>query len=79
MNQIVGNYALRMAGVYMISIGTLGTRTGAMSRWLTIITYILAFGFLFFAGTIRKGRFNFSVWMFLVSPIILIVNRRLGR
>ena len=79
MNQIVGNYALRMAGVYMFSISTLWTRTSVMPRWLTIVTYIVAFGFLFFAGTIREARFIFPAWVFLVSVYILITNRRLNR
>ena len=77
MNQIVGNYALRMAGVYMLSISTLWTRTSVMPRWLTIISYIVALGFLFFAGTFREARFIFPAWVFLVSVYILIVNRRI--
>ena len=32
MNQIIGNYFLRMAGVYMLSIGSLWTKTGAVPR-----------------------------------------------
>ena len=79
MNEIVSNYALRMVGVYMMSIGTLWTRTGVMTRWLTIITYIVALGFLFFAGSMRGVRFIFPAWVFLVSVYILITNRRLGR
>jgi len=77
MNQIISNYTLRMAGVYMLSISTLWTRTSVMPRWLTIITYIVALGFLFFAGISREARFIFPVWVFLVSVYILIVNRRI--
>lgn len=77
MNQIVSNYALRMAGVYMLSISTLWTRTGIMPRWLTITSYIVALGFLFFAGTFREARFIFPAWVFLVSVYILIANRRI--
>lgn len=32
MDEILGNYALRVAGVYMLSISTLWTRTGVMPR-----------------------------------------------
>ncbi|MCK4726665.1 MAG: hypothetical protein KAT29_12710 [Anaerolineales bacterium] len=77
MNQIVSNYALRMAGVYMLSISTLWTRTSVMPRWLTIISYIVALGFLFFAGAFREARFIFPIWVFLVSVYILVVNRRI--
>jgi hypothetical protein len=76
MNQIVGNYALRMAGVYMTAIGTLWARSGVMPRWLTIVTYILALGFLLAAGWAREARFIFPAWVFVVSVYILILNYR---
>ena len=76
MNQIIGNYTLRMAGVYMTAIGTLWTRTGVMPRWLTIVTYILALGFLLAAGWAREARFIFPAWVFVVSVYILVLNYR---
>ena len=76
MNEIISNYALRMAGVYMFSIGTIWTRTGGMPRWLTISTYLLAISFFLFAGTIKEARFLFPVWVFVVSVYILILNYR---
>ena len=77
MNEILGNYILRIAGVYMFSIGTIWTRAEVMPRWLTLITYLLALVFLFFAGSIREARFVFPAWVFLTSVYILITNRRL--
>lgn len=47
-----------------------------MPRWLTIITYILAFGFLFAGERIREARFIFPAWVFVVSVYILILNYR---
>ena len=76
MNQIIGNYTLRMAGVYMIAIGTLWARSGAMPRWLTIVTYILALGYLLAAGWAREARFIFPAWVFVVSVYVLILNYR---
>jgi len=76
MNRIVGDYALRMAGVYMTAIGTLWTRSGIMPRWLTVITYVLALGFLLAAGWAREARFIFPAWVFVVSVYILILNYR---
>jgi hypothetical protein len=76
LNEIVGNYAVRMAGVYMTSIGSLWTRTGVMPRWLSIITFIVALGFLFSANSIRQARFIFAGWVFLVSVYILVLNYR---
>ena len=76
MNQIIGSYFLRMAAVYMLSIGSLWTRTKVVPRWLTIITYILALGFLLFAGLLRWARFMFPAWVLLVSVYILVLNYR---
>ena len=76
MNQILGNYALRIAGVYMTAIGTLWYKTRVMPRWLTLITYVLALGFLVGAQRIREARFIFPVWVLVVSVYILILNYR---
>ncbi len=73
------SYALRMAGVYMLSIGTLWTRTAVMPRWLTILTYIVALGFLFSAGTINGLRYLFPAWVLIVSVYTLIANYRRSR
>jgi hypothetical protein len=76
MNEIIGNCTLRMAGVYMLSIGSLWARAGVMPRWLTIITTMVALGFLFFAGSIREARYAFPGWVFLISVYILVLNYR---
>lgn len=76
MNEIIGNYALRISGVYMTAIGTLWTRTGVMPRWITILTFILALGFLVAANRIREARFIFPLWVFVVSLYILVQNYR---
>lgn len=79
MNEIIDNYALRMAGVYMLSIGSLWTRIDVMPRWLTILTLIVAVGFLFFSGSIPQARLIFPAWVFLVSVYVLYRNRVIGR
>lgn len=76
MNEIIGNYGLRMAGVYMTAIGSLWARTHLMPRWLIVITYILATGFLVAAERIREARFIFPVWVFGVSVYVLVQNYR---
>lgn len=75
--EILGNYALRIGGVYMLSIGSLLLRTGHAPRWLIILTYVLALGFLLFAGTVRAGWYAFPGWVAVVSIYILVVNYRL--
>jgi hypothetical protein len=76
MNEIINDYALRMTGVYMLSINTLWARADVMPRWIIIITYIMALGFLFFAGRLILARYLFPVWVFLISIYILILNYR---
>jgi hypothetical protein len=76
MNEIDGNFALRMAGVYMSAVGTLWNRTKLMPRWLTLTTYILAAGFLVAAERIREARFIFPTWVLVVSVYVLILNYR---
>jgi hypothetical protein len=76
MNRIIGDYTLRMAGVYMMAIGTLWTRSGIMPRWMTIITYVLALGYLLAAGWAKEARFIFPVWVLVVSIYILVLNYR---
>lgn len=47
-----------------------------MPRWLSIVTFIVALGFLLFAGIVREARFIFPGWVFLVSVYILVLNYR---
>jgi hypothetical protein len=75
-NQIMANYFLRMAGVYMLSTASLWTRTKAVPRWMSIITFIVALSFLLFAGALTWARFIFPAWVLLVSVYILILNYR---
>lgn len=77
MDEILGNYALRIAAVYMLSISSLWTRAGVMPRWLTVISFIAALVFLFFAGTVREVRFGFPGWVLLVSIYVLVTNYRM--
>ena len=76
MNQIIGNYFLRMAAMYMLSIGSLMNKTKVVPRWLTIVTIVVGVCFLLFAGMLREARFVFPAWVFVVSVYILALNYR---
>lgn len=65
MLQINNVYVLRMAGVFMISLGTIWLRTGLMPRWLVVTTYLLALALLLV--------FSFSFWVTLVFPAWVLV------
>jgi len=60
MIQLSNVYALRMAGVTMLSLATIWIRTGLAPRWLVWVTYTLALILLVVV--------NFSLWVTLVFP-----------
>ena len=60
MIQLSNVYALRMAGVTMISLATIWIRTGLAPRWLALVTYTLALALLLVV--------NFSLWVTLIFP-----------
>ena len=65
MIQLSNVYALRMAGVFMISLGTIWWRTGSMPRWLVIFTYLLAASLLIII--------NLSLWITLIFPAWVMI------
>jgi hypothetical protein len=69
-------YALRMAAVFMISLGTIWLRTGLMPRWLAVLTYLLAVALLLAGETSRWTTLAFPVWVFVVSVLILVRSGR---
>ena len=77
MFQISNGCALRMAGVFMISLGTIWLRTGAMPKWLAIITYAAATTLLLIATLSLWATLVFPAWVLLVSLHILL--RTFGR
>jgi hypothetical protein len=67
MIQLSNVYALRMAGVTMISLGTIWFRTGLAPRWLVWVTYALALALLVVV--------NFSLWVTLIYPAwVLLIS-----
>jgi hypothetical protein len=77
MNTIMNVYAIRMAGVFMMSLGTIWMRTRIMPRIFVFLTYGLA---LFLLVAI-----NLSLWLVLVFPawvlavsVFVLVSRLRG-
>ncbi len=76
---ILNIYALKMAGVFMISTSTLFIRTRMVSKWMSILGYALAaimllrIGHLDSLGWISLA---FPLWILLISAYILIDNYR---
>jgi hypothetical protein len=76
MYRITNVYAIKMAGVFMISLGTMWVRTRVMPRWLALLTYALALGLLVSISSNLWMTLIFPGWVCVVSLYILISNLR---
>jgi len=76
MYQTVNVYAIRMAGVFMISLGTIWLRTGLMQRVWAFVTYALALVLLVSIGYSLWVTLIFPSWVLAVSIYFLILNFR---
>jgi hypothetical protein len=72
--QVLNIYGIRMAGVFMISLGTIWFRTGLMHRGWTYLTYATALVLLVSIGLSLWVTLVFPLWVFLVSVYFLIQN-----
>ena len=65
--RVLNVFGVRMAGVFMISSGTIWLRSGTMPRWLVVLTYVLA--------VVQLLALGFSLWITIVFPAwVLIVS-----
>src|SRR4051794_145391 len=76
MFQVINVYAIRMAGVFMISLGTIWLRTGLMHRGWSFVTYTLALFLLLSIGFSLWVTLIFPGWVMAVSIYFLIGNLR---
>ena len=75
---ILNTYAIKMAGVFMISTGTLFLRTGVTPRWMALLGYALALVLLVSISRVSGIIVVFPLWILLISIYILIENYRRG-
>jgi len=69
-------YAIRMAGVFMISLGTIWIRTRVMPRVFVFLTYALALLLLVSSNLTLWLILIFPAWVFVISMFILVVGLR---
>lgn len=77
--EIMNVYAMRMAGVFMISTSTLALRTGILPRWMAYLGLALAAFLLFSLGFFYWAPLVFPLWVLLISVHILLANLRRGQ
>ncbi len=76
MHHVVNIYAIRMAGVFMISLGTIWLRTGSMHRGWALLTYALALVLLVSISYSLWVTLIFPAWVLVISATFLILNLR---
>ena len=76
MYQISNVYAIRMGGVFMISLATIWVRSQTMPRGLAFLTYALALVLLLSVGLNLWVTLIFPGWVLVISLYILISNLR---
>ncbi|MGB0437211.1 MAG: hypothetical protein ACPHCN_02005 [Mycobacterium sp.] len=64
-------YALKMAGVFMISLATIWLRTRLMPVWLVVVTYLVALSVLVASDIYPWMTLAFPAWVLVVSLVIL--------
>ena len=79
MYTITNVYGVRMAGVFMISLGTIWIRTRVMPRVFVFLTYALALLLLVSSNLTLWLVLVFPAWVFVISVFILIISLRGGR
>ena len=76
MYRIANVFAIRMASVFMISMGTMGLRTRTMPRALAVVTYAMALVLMVSVSYSLWIVLVFPVWVLIVSVYILVGNLR---
>ena len=69
-------YAVRMAGMFMMVLGTIWVRTRLMPRWLALLTYLVALTLIVGVSFSPWTALVFPIWVFLISTFILVLNYR---
>jgi hypothetical protein len=76
MFQVINIYAIRMAGVFMITLGTIWLRSGVMHRGWAFLTYASALVLLVSISFSLWVTLIFPIWVLVVSVYVLLLSRR---
>jgi uncharacterized membrane protein len=69
---LVNLFAMKMAGVFMFSLCTIGLRTAILPRWVAFLGYACALVLLVVIANWRWIALVFPIWMLLVSLQIFL-------
>jgi hypothetical protein len=74
--ELANVYALRMAGIFMISTCTISIRIGIFPRWMAYLGYGLALFLLLSIGRFGWAPLVFPLWALVISVDVLAANFR---
>jgi hypothetical protein len=77
--QLSNIYGLRMAGVFMISLGSTWMGTGIYPRWLVIFTFLIATALLLIIDYSLWVTLLFPGWVFFISVYKIISRKKAAR
>ncbi len=69
-------FAIKMAGVFMVSTCTLSIRIAIFPRWMAFLGYALAVSLLLSSPHLYWAPLIFPLWVFVISVYILLANLR---
>lgn len=65
-------FAPRVASVFVLSLSSLALRTGALPRWLIILSYIVGVSMFINVTFSKPNVYGFPAWIALVSVVMFI-------
>jgi len=71
---IVNVYAMKMAGVFMMSTSTVSLRTGIIPRWMAFLGFACALFLLLSLNFFEWAPLVFPIWILMISVYILWAN-----
>jgi hypothetical protein len=71
---LVNVFAIKMAGVFMVSTSVVAFHTGFAPRWISCLGIVLALVVLLGSGHFDWSVLVFPLWVFMVSVCILLDN-----
>jgi len=74
--EIMNVYAMKMAGVFMMTTSTLSLRTAIIPRWMALLGLALALFLILSIGYFYWAPLVFPLWVLLISVNILLANMR---
>jgi hypothetical protein len=72
---LLGSFGARMVAVFMLSVTTMGARTGTVPRWLAVPGYVIALLLLLTPPLPSLSQFLFPLWVIALSLYILLGRR----